>query len=483
MTEAEYEAVIGLEVHAELSTKTKIFCGCGTEFGVRPNSQTCPVCLGLPGVLPVLNQKVAEYAVRTALALNCQINLCNNFDRKNYYYPDLPKNYQISQNYLPFATDGYIDIFVRGSKQKVRISNIHMEEDAGKNLHAEDTGLQEASLVDFNRAGIPLLEIVTYPDMHNLEEVDRFMTTLRDILLYIGVCDCKMEEGDLRFEANISLRPSGETGLGPRVEMKNLNSFKMVLKALQYEMQRQQEVLQEGKKVAQETRLWDEKGGKTYSMRSKEEAHDYRYFPEPDLVPLVTDKKLIEKIRSSLPELPSSRLERFCKDYNLPEFDAGVLTSNRDLADFYEQVVAIRHDTKMVSNWIMGDFLAILNDEKLDVADCPFSPEQFAELLELLKKETINAPSAKNVLREMFNSGKSPGTIVEEKGLSQISDEGNIKTIVLKVISENTGSVADYHKGKKKAVGFLVGQVMKATKGRANPKLVNKLLEEELKKT
>ena len=311
----EYEVVVGLEVHAALSTKTKIFCGCATKFGAEPNSQVCPVCLGMPGVLPVLNKKVVEYAVRAALSLNCQINLYDKFDRKNYYYPDLPKNYQISQNYFPIATDGYVELFVNGDKKEIRINNIHMEEDAGKNLHAEDTGLHDASLVDFNRTGVPLLEIVTYPDMRSLQEVEKFMTALRDILLYLDVCDCRMEEGSLRFEANISLRAAGDERLGPRVEMKNLNSFKMVLKALEYEMKRQEKLLSENGKVLQETRLWDDKGGRTCSMRGKEEAHDYRYFPEPDLVPVIIDEKFIDGIRSSLPELPSAKFERFMREY------------------------------------------------------------------------------------------------------------------------------------------------------------------------
>ena len=475
-----YETIIGLEVHAELSTATKVFCSCRTKFGASPNSQTCPVCLGMPGVLPVLNEKVVEDAICIALALNCKINTYNKFDRKNYYYPDLPKNYQISQQYLPVAADGYLDIFIKGEKKHIRINNIHIEEDAGKNLHAEDTGLQNVSLVDFNRAGVPLLEIVTYPDMGNLQEVEKFMTDLRNILLYTDVSDCKMEEGSLRFEANVSLKPAGQTKLGPRVEMKNLNSFKIVLSALQYEIKRQEELLREGKEVTQETRLWDEKKNKTYSMRSKEEAHDYRYFPEPDLVPLTIDEKLISEIRSSIPELPASKFGRFCKEYGLSEYDAGVLTQNRTLSDFYEEVTAIFHEPKTVSNWVMGELLAICNEEGKRIESSPIPAREFAELLELLKKGTVNSPSAKSILREMFHSGKNAKEIVEEKGLSQISDEEDIKKIVSKVISENPGSANDYRSGKKKALGFLVGQVMKTSKGRANPKLVNKLLQEAL---
>ena len=475
-----YEITIGIEVHAALSTTTKIFCACGTKFGEAPNSQTCPVCLGMPGVLPVLNENVVKYAIRTALALNCRINLHNKFDRKNYYYPDLPKNYQISQDYLPIARDGCLDIFVDSEKRKIRINNVHMEEDAGKNLHAEDTGLLEASLVDFNRAGVPLLEIVTYPDMHSVGEVETFMIALRDILMYTGVADCRMEEGGLRFEANISLMPFGQTDLGPRVEMKNLNSFKTVIKALNYEIRRQEESLQQGEKITQETRLWDDKGEKTYPMRSKEEAHDYRYFPEPDLAPLVIDEQLVEEIRSSVPELPASKLERFCKDYGLSEYDARVITSSRALADFYEEAAAVCKEPKTVSNWVTGELLGILNEEKRDIGDCPIPPEQFAELLTLLGEGTVSAASAKTILRDMFHSGKSAKAIIEEKELSQISDEKDITKIVSEVVSENPDSARDYLSGKKKALGFLVGQVMKATQGRANPKLANKLLQETL---
>jgi aspartyl-tRNA(Asn)/glutamyl-tRNA(Gln) amidotransferase subunit B len=476
----QYETTIGLEVHAALSTTTKIFCACGTKFGEAPNSQTCPVCLGMPGVLPVLNETVVKYAIRAALALNCRISLHNKFDRKNYYYPDLPKNYQISQDYLPIARDGWLDIFIDSEKRKIRINNIHMEEDAGKNLHAEDTGLLEASLVDFNRAGVPLLEIVTYPDMHSVGEVEKLMTALRNILIYTGVADCRMEEGGLRFEANISLRPFGQTDLGPRVEMKNLNSFKTVIKALNYEIRRQGESLQREEKITQETRLWDDKTERTYPMRSKEEAHDYRYFPEPDLVPLVIDEQLIEEIRSSVPELPASKLERFCKDYGLSEYDARVITSSRALADFYEEVTAICSEPKTVSNWVTGELQGILNEEKRDIGDCPISAEQFAGLLTLLREGAVSAPSAKDILRDMFHSGKSAKAIVEEKGLSQISDEKDIRPAVKHIINTNTGIVDDYCKGKEKAIGALIGKVMKETRGRAAPPKVGQILRELL---
>jgi len=478
----QYETVIGLEVHAALSTETKIFCGCGTKFGAEPNSQVCPVCLGMPGVLPVLNEQVVEYAVRTALAFNCNINLYNTFDRKNYYYPDLPKNYQISQNYFPIAADGHIDLSTDTGKKQIRINNIHMEEDAGKNLHAEDTKLLDASLVDFNRTGVPLLEIVTYPDMRNMQEVEKFMTALRNILLYIDVCDCKMEEGSLRFEANVSLRPAGSKQLGNRVEMKNLNSFKMVLKSLQYEIIRQGKLLTENEEVLQETRLWDEKLGRTHPMRSKEEAHDYRYFPEPDLVPVIITEEVVDKIRRALPELPSAKAERFVNEHGLRPYDADVLTSNRALSDFYEKTAGIFHDAKTLSNWITGELLGLLNEEGEKIENCKIIPQDFAELLELLEKGKVNAPSAKNILREMFHSGKKPDNIIEEKGLLQISDEESIKEIIMKVISDNQAPVEDFRKGKKKALGYLVGQAMKATKGRANPAVVNKSLIEALEK-
>ena len=476
----EYEVVIGLEVHAALFTKAKIFCGCSTEFGSEPNSQVCPVCLGMPGVLPVLNAKVVEYAMKTALALNCRVNSDNKFDRKNYYYPDLPKNYQISQNYFPVATEGSIDIFLDGRKKQIRINNIHMEEDAGKNLHSEDTGLANASLVDFNRTGVPLLEIVTYPDMQSVEEVERFMTALRDILLYMEVCDCKMEEGSLRFEANVSLKPVGEKRLGQRVEMKNLNSFKMVLKALEYEIERQKRLLGDGKEIIQETRLWNEKEGRTYAMRSKEEAHDYRYFPEPDLVPVVIDEEFMEQLRSSLPELPSAKAERFVRDYGLRSYDAQVLTSSRSLADFYEEVVTRFSDVKVASNWVTGEFLRMLKEKGVSVEGCNVTPEQFAELLGFVKEGKISAASGKDVLEEMFRLGKKPGEVIEEKGLSQISGEEKIREIIVTVVSENPGPVADFRKGKKKVLGYLVGQVMRATKGRANPEVTNRLLMEVL---
>lgn len=476
-----YQPVVGLEVHAELSTDSKVFCGCSTRFGQEPNSQTCPVCLGFPGMLPVLNKKVVEYGLKAALALNGEVSPYSKFDRKNYYYPDLPKNYQISQNYLPLASNGHLNISIKGRVKTIGISNIHLEEDAGKNLHGEDTGRAEESLVDFNRAGVPLIEIVTGPDMHKLEEVEEFMSTLRDVLLYLGICDCRMEEGSLRFEANISLRPEGESTLGNRVEMKNLNSFKMVLKALEYEMSRQKDILQQGKTVKAETRLWDEEKGITSAMRGKEEAPDYRYFPEPDLVSLVIDSKWIEKIKKSLPELPQARRMRLIKEYGIPEYDAGVLTANRALAGFYEEVVKLFPDGKKVSNWVMVELLGRLKERKLKIEDSLVRPSQLAEMLTLIKDGLISGKIAKDVFTEMFNTGKGASTVVEEKGWMQISDESQMREIVEEIIRKNPKSVEDFQGGKEKVFGFLVGQVMKETAGKANPQLVNKLLRERLK--
>ncbi|MCD5390271.1 Asp-tRNA(Asn)/Glu-tRNA(Gln) amidotransferase subunit GatB [candidate division NPL-UPA2 bacterium] len=475
-----YQLVVGLEVHAELSTESKVFCGCSTRFGEEPNSQTCPVCLGLPGALPVLNKKAVEYAIRAALAMNCEISRHSQFDRKNYYYPDLPKNYQISQNYLPFASDGCLNISIKGETKRIGINNIHLEEDAGKSLHGEDTGLTEESLVDFNRAGVPLIEIVTRPDMHSLEEVKKFMTNLRDVLLYLDICDCHMEEGSIRFEANISLRPEGESKLGNRVEVKNLNSFKMVLKALEYEMGRQENLLQEGRVIKAETRLWNEAKGMTSAMRGKEGAPDYRYFPEPDLVPLVIDSKWIEEIKESIPELPQARKMRLMKEYGIPEYDASVLTANRPLADFYEETAALFPDGKMVSNWVMVELLGRLNERNLKIEDSPLRPSHIAEMFTLIKDGLISGKMAKDVFTEMFDTGKGAGAIVEERGWTQISDESRVREIVEEVIRKNPKSVKDFQGGKQKALGFLVGQVMKETRGKANPQLVNKMLREKL---
>ncbi len=474
-----YESVIGLEVHAELSTASKVFCGCSTRFGAGPNSQTCPVCLGLPGVLPVLNRKVVEDALKIALALNCHISPYSRFDRKNYYYPDLPKNYQISQNYLPFAENGYLDIPLEKGRKRVGIHNIHLEEDAGKNLHGEGLDSGE-SLVDLNRAGVPLIEMVTHPDMRSLEEVEKFMTFLRDILLYLDVCDCCMEEGSLRFEANISLRLAGESELGNRVEMKNLNSFKMVSKALRYEMKRQEEILRQGGRIKSETRLWDEKKEVTSVMRSKEDAPDYRYFPEPDLPPLIIETRRIDEIRKRMPELPQERKLRFLREYKIPEYDARILTADRSLADFYEDAVRLFPEAKTVSNWVMGEMLRKLRERNIRPGDCPLTVSHLAGLLNLIKEGTISGRVAKDVFAEMFDSGREAEEVVREKGWIQLSDEDEVRKITEEIIEKNPQSVKDFRSGKKKALGFLMGQVMKATRGQANPQMVSKLLKERL---
>lgn len=479
----EYALTAGLEVHAELLTRTKIFCGCLNRFADEANSNVCPVCLGMPGSLPVLNEKVLEYALRTALALNCEIPPVSKFDRKNYFYPDLPKGYQISQDCLPAAKNGRIEFSAGGKKTFAGINNIHIEEDAGKNLHAGDTGLSDESLVDFNRSCVPLLEIVTEPDMHSREEVESFMASLKDILLYTGVCDCRMEEGSLRFEANVSLQKPGVPEPGCRVEIKNLNSFKIVLKALDYEIKRQSKMLDEGGVVLPETRLFDEKSGRTFPMRGKEEAHDYRYFPEPDLPPIVVSKQLIEQVRSDMPELPREKYERFLKEYELPEYDAGVLVSSPALADYFEAVAALFPEAKIVSNWVMGELLGILKEKGCGISECRVSPSRLSGLLKLFKEQKINSSQAKSVLREMFETGDEAGKIVEEKGFIQISGESEIREEVARVLSQNPEAVREYLSGKGKAIVFLVGQVMRSTGGRANPGIVNKILKGELKKS
>lgn len=475
----KYEPVIGLEVHAELFTKAKVFCGCSTSFGALANSQACPVCLGLPGVLPVLNQRVVEHALKIALALHCRVSPYSRFDRKNYYYPDLPKNYQISQNYFPFADKGYLDIPLGKGKKRVGINNIHLEEDAGKNIHGEGAEADESG-VDFNRAGVPLIEIVTEPDMRSLEEADRFMVSLRDILLYLHVCDCCMEEGSLRFEANISLRLEGETQLGNRVEMKNLNSFKIVSRAIQYEMKRQENVLRKGGRVEAETRLWDEKKGATSVMRSKEEAPDYRYFPEPDLPSLTIPDNWMDKARREMPELPEERRLRFLKEYKIPEYDVQVLIADKSLADFYEETVRFFPEAKMVSNWVMGELLRGLKERGIGLEECLLTALHLAGMLNLIKEGALSVRIAKDVFTEMFNTGKEAEEIVKEKGWGQLSDEEEMRRLVSEIIEKNPCSVRDFRNGKEKALGFFIGQVMKATRGQANPQLVNKLLKEKL---
>ena len=472
-----YEAVIGLEVHAQLLTKSKIFCGCSTEFGAPPNTHTCPVCLGMPGVLPVLNRKVVEYTLRMALATNCTVARESRFARKNYFYPDLPKGYQISQYELPIAEHGHISVWVNGTKKQIGITRIHMEEDAGKLIHNPH---RPVSMVDFNRTGVPLIEIVSEPDMRTPEEAGAYLRQLRAILRYLAICDGNMEEGSFRCDANVSLRPVGTEGFGTRAEIKNMNSFKHVENALVYEIERQKECLQDGRDVVQETRLWDPDKGVTVSMRGKEEAHDYRYFPDPDLLPLVIDEAWVEEIRRELPELPEEKRQRFINTHGLPAYDAQRLTGSRALADYFETCVAAFPEPKIVSNWVMGTLLATLNAENKTIEDSPVPPERLAELLKLIQSDVISGKIAKTVFEEMAASGKDPETIVQEKGLVQVTDTDAIAEVVKQVISENPKEVSDYKGGKTKLQGYFVGQVMKATRGKANPQIVNELLKKML---
>lgn len=473
----KYEAVIGLEVHTELRTATKIFCSCKTSFGAEPNTNVCPVCLGLPGVLPVLNKKVLEFAVRTGLALNCEISRYSKFDRKNYYYPDLPKNFQTSQYDLPICEHGHLDIEVDGKKSTVRITRAHMEEDAGKLVH-HGTSITDSdySLVDYNRTGTPLLEIVSEPDIRSAKEAVAYMEKLRAILQYCGVSDCKMEEGSLRCDANVSVRPVGQKELGTKTEIKNINSFRGVERAIEYEAMRQAQLLEDGGTVVQETRTWDEKEGVTKSMRKKEEANDYRYFPEPDLVPFTVSDEYIEEIRKTLPELPDARKARYMESYGLAAYDADYLTNDKDRADYFEAMVAAGAEPKEAANWLMGDFAKLLSRDNLEMKAAPVQAAAMADLLKLIAKGTISGKIAKQVFAEMWTSGKDPETIVKGKGLVQISDTGALEELAAKVIAANPQSVADFKAGKKKAVGFLMGQIMKETKGKANPQVVNGIL-------
>lgn len=473
----EFEPVIGLEVHAQLLTKTKIFCGCSTKFGNLPNSNTCPICLGMPGVLPVLNKKVVEFTMKMALATHCRINEMNNFARKNYFYPDLPKGYQISQYAYPLAEYGYVDIEMNGGKKKIGITRIHMEEDAGKLMHDENN---PSSYVDLNRTGVPLIEIVSEPDIRSAEEAGAYLRRLHEILVYLEICDGNMEEGSFRCDANISIRPKGQEKFGTRAELKNMNSFRNVQRALDYEIKRQRYVLDDGGSVIQETRLWNDSQGVTHSMRGKEEAHDYRYFPDPDLVPLNISKEWIDEIEKTLPELPMKKRERFVKEYGIPPYDAGVLVSSRKLADFYEETVKYSKNPKMASNWIMGDFLGHLKDEKIDVEASPVNPESLGEMIALIDGGTISGKIAKDVFEGMWQSGKPPKEIIEEKGLVQITDTGELEGIVDKILKDNPAQLEQYRSGKDKLFGFFVGQAMKATGGKANPKLVNELLKKKL---
>jgi aspartyl-tRNA(Asn)/glutamyl-tRNA(Gln) amidotransferase subunit B len=472
-TETKYETVIGLEVHVELHTKSKIFCGCSTAFGAPPNTHTCPVCLGYPGVLPVLNKQAVEYAMKAAIALNCEIATDSKFDRKNYFYPDSPKAYQISQYDKPIGEHGWIEIEVAGQTKRIGVTRVHLEEDAGKLTHI-DGGY--TTLADFNRVGTPLIEIVSEPDLRSPEEARAYLEKLKAIMQYCDVSDVKMEEGSLRCDANVSIRPYEQAEFGIRAELKNMNSFRGVQKGLEYEEWRQAELLNSGGKVVQETRRWDEAQGKTIMMRSKEEAHDYRYFPDPDLVRIYIDEAWKARVRDSIPELPDARKTRYVSEYSLPSYDAQVITSSIKLADFFEESLKYTKDAKAVSNWIMGDLLGYLNANNQELEQLPITGKGLGEMILLLEKGTISSKIAKTVFKTMLETGKAPGQIVEEQGLVQISDEGAIKAVVEKVVAGNPQSVADFKAGKDKAVGFLVGQVMKETKGKANPGLVNKLI-------
>ena len=479
MSKEDYELVVGLEVHAELSTKTKIFCSCPTAFGAEPNTQTCPICMAMPGTLPVLNEKVVEYAVKAGLATDCEIARDSKNDRKNYFYPDLPKSYQISQFDKPLCEHGKIEIETSQGEKTIGITRIHIEEDAGKLNHDEFGG---GSLVDLNRAGVPLIEIVSEPDLRTTEEVELYLKKLKSILEYIEVSDCKMEEGSLRADVNVSVRKKGEEKFGTRTEMKNMNSFRSITRAIEYEIERQIEVIENGGKIEQETLRWDEVSGKTFSMRDKENAQDYRYFPDPDLVAIKLSEEYIENIKNNLPELPESRKERYLEQYKLSQKDAKILTSSKYLSDLFEGAIKVCNNPKAVNNWIISDISRILNETETEPMHIPFDCNQLGKLVILIDKGVISTSIGKKVLEELFENPRDPEEIIKEKGWIQISDEGEIKKIVLEILEANPQSIADYKAGKDRALGFLVGQAMKATKGKANPKMLNEMFLEELKK-
>jgi aspartyl-tRNA(Asn)/glutamyl-tRNA(Gln) amidotransferase subunit B len=477
-----YETVIGLEVHAQLSTRSKMFCGCPTTFGAAPNTQTCPVCLGMPGTLPVINRRAIELAVRTALAFECRVNASCRFARKHYYYPDMPKNFQISQYEEPLAEDGRLDIDLPGGEtRRIGIQRLHLEEDVGKLVHEGTLETARASLVDYNRSGVPLMETVSRPDLRSPEEAAAYLRAFRAVLVCLGVCDGNMEEGSLRCDANISLRPRGATELGTKVEIKNLNSFRNVQRALEFEVQRQARALDAGERIVQETRLWDADGGYTRSMRSKEFAHDYRYFPEPDLVPLVLEAGVVARSRAELPELPRTRRERFVADYRLPAYDAAILTQSQALADYYEAAARESGNAKAVSNWIMSELLRELpSDDERALAACPLTPSHLAQLVRLIDDGTISGKIAKDVFDRMLRSGEAPGAIVAREGLTQVADVGALETVVDQVLAGNPRPLEDWKKGKTAAAQALVGLVMKATGGKANPAIVKRILEAKL---
>jgi len=480
MSRQDYEIVMGLEVHAELSTKTKIFCACPTEFGGEPNTHCCPICMAMPGTLPVLNEKVVEYAVKAGLATNCEISRNSKNDRKNYFYPDLPKAYQISQFDKPLCEHGYVEIEDdNGEKKKIRLTRIHIEEDAGKLNHSE---FGAGSLVDLNRAGVPLIEIVSEPDLRTSKEVEQYLRKIKSILEYIEVSDCKMQEGSLRADVNVSVRKKGETKFGTRTEMKNMNSFRSIVRAIEYEANRQIDLIEEGGKVEQNTLRWDDVSGRTFSMRDKEDAQDYRYFPDPDLVAIRLSEEYIQNIKDNLPELPESRKTRYMEKFGLSEKDAKLITASKYLSDLFEGAEKICKNAKAVANWILSDISRIINEKEMEPDQIPFSSEELAKTIELIEKGTISSAIAKKVIIELFENPQDPEVIIKEKGWIQISDEGAIKEVVLKVLQANPQSVADYKGGKEKALGFLVGQAMKETKGKANPGMLNKMFIEELKK-
>ena len=475
----QYETVIGLEVHVELATKTKIFCGCSTEFGGAPNTHTCPVCTGMPGALPVLNKQVVEYALAVGLATNCRINQYCKFDRKNYFYPDNPQNYQISQLYLPVCHDGWVEIETGTGRKKIGIHEIHMEEDAGKLIHDE---WEDCTLVDYNRSGVPLIEIVSEPDMRNADEVIAYLEKLRLIIQYLGASDCKLQEGSMRADVNLSVREAGAKEFGTRTEMKNINSFKAIARAIEGERKRQIELLEEGKKVVQETRRWDDNKESSYAMRSKEDAQDYRYFPDPDLTPVVISDSWLQEIRDRQPELQTEKMARYQEEFGLPQYDAGILTDSKHMADLFEATVELCGKPKEVSNWLMVEAMRLLKEHGQDPEDMTFSPEHLAKLIQMVDGGVINRTVAKTVFEEIFAQDVDPDAYVEEKGLKVVNDEGTLRKNIQEITAANPQSVEDYHNGKEKAMGFLVGQTMRAMKGKADPAMVNQILKELLTK-
>lgn len=474
----QYETVIGLEVHVELATKTKIFCGCSTAFGGAPNSHTCPVCTGIPGSLPVLNKQVLQYAIAVGLATNCDITRNGKFDRKNYFYPDNPQNYQISQLYLPICRNGYVEIETEdGGKKKVGIHEIHMEEDAGKLIHDE---WEDATLVDYNRSGVPLIEIVSEPDMRSADEVIAYLEKLRLLIQYLGASDCKLQEGSMRADVNLSVREVGATEFGTRTEMKNLNSFKAIAHAIEGEKARQIDLIESGEKVVQETRRWDDTKEASYAMRSKEDAQDYRYFPDPDLVPIVVSEEMIDNIRKEQPEFREEKMARYKEEYDIPDYDIDIITNTKRMADLFEQTVALGAQPKKVSNWMMGETLRLLKERSMDPEDIRFTPAELSSLIAMVDKKEINTSVAKEVFEAMFDGGVDPVKYVDEKGLKTVHDEGALRKTIEEVVANNPQAVEDYHNGKEKAIGALVGQTMKAMKGKADPSLINQILREIL---